>query len=203
MEVGVAYSRRVGGVALAFVAVAAFAAGCGSDSGSSSGTPTPQATDYLSCLRNNGVNVPQMNGSGRPNGNGSGRPSFDPSNRPTAFPSGRPRPSGSGGPSGGNFPGGGNRGGGLFGSTAPSGISQDTWDKARKACQPLEPSGGFGRGNGNGNNGGGAGAAYRNCLTEHGVTVSGPIDQLNQSDPKVAAAASACAVLRPNPSSSN
>ncbi len=165
MEVVLSYSRRVGGVALAFAAVAVFAAGCG---GSNSGSAAPKtaATDYLTCLRDNGVNLPQMNGSGRP----------------TTFPSGRPN---------GGFPGG---GGGLFGSSAPNGVDQQTWDKAREACASLRPSV-----NPSGNRNNGANAAYRNCLSDHGVTASGPIDQLDTKDAKVAAALQACAALRPSP----
>jgi hypothetical protein len=44
----------------------------------------------------------------------------------------------------------------------------------------------------------GAQTAYRNCLNDHGVTVTGPVDQLDASDPTVAAAMQACAALRPS-----
>ncbi len=184
---------RIGGAALAFAAVAIFATACGS---SDPGAPATAAgasggADYASCLRDNGVNLPQMNGSGRP----TTRPSGNPSGRPTAFPSGQPRPSGSGG-----FRGG---GGGFFGTAAPDGVDQQTWEKAQKACESLRPTafpGGGGPGGGNGSgNGGGREAAYRNCLTEHGVTVSGPVDQLDTADAKVAAAVTACAPLKPSP----
>lgn len=182
------HRRRLAGVSLALVAVAAFAAACGS---SSNATPTSAPASnggggnnamasYLSCLRSNGVNIPNVNPSGRPTG------------RPTARPSGAPRPSFSPGDGGrrGGFPGG---GGGFFGSTAPSGVSQETWDKARQACASLQPS--F-----NGQNGGrdnGAFAAYRNCLGDHGVTVNGQGQQMNTADPKTAAALKACEPLRP------
>jgi hypothetical protein len=56
--------------------------------------------------------------------------------------------------------------------------------------------------NGGGPGGGGGGgreAAYRNCLTERGVTVSGPVDDLDTADAKVAAAVTACAPLKPSP----
>lgn len=178
-------NKRIGGAALAFAAVAIFATACGSDSsappvaaGASSGT------DYASCLRDNGVNLPQFNASNRP----TNRPTSRPSGRPTAFPSGQPRPSGSGG-----FRGG---GGGFFGTAAPDGVDQQTWEKAQKACESLRPTA---FPNGGGNGGGGREAAYRNCLTEHGVTVSGPVDQLDTADAKVAAAVTACAPLKPSP----
>jgi hypothetical protein len=186
MEVVLSHSRRVGGVALAFAAVAMFTAGCGSNGGSAA--PTTVATDYLTCLRDNGVNLPQMNGSGRPDGNPSGRPSRNPSTRPSA--------GADGGPGTGGFPGG---GGGLFGSQAPTGVDQQTWDKAQQACGSLRPSG---NPNGGGRNNG-ATAAYRNCLSDHGVTVSGPIEQLDSKDTKVAPALEACAALRPSPRASN
>ena len=165
---------RVGGVAAAFVATAGFAAACGGSAGSNSAAPTPAATDYLTCLRDNGVNVP----TGRP----SGFPSARASDRPTVRPSG--------GASG--FPRGG--GGGFFGGTgAPNGVDPSTFAKAQQACAALRPSAFPG-----GGRRGGADAAYRNCLSQHGVTVSGPIDQLNSADPQVAAAEKTCAVLRPS-----
>src|SRR5690349_12306698 len=98
-EVVVSHRARLTGVALAFVAVAGIGglvAACGS--AHSNATPTnaqPSGgngmTNYLACLRSNGVNVPDVNPSNRP--------------RPSARPSGAPRPSGS--------PGEGRRGGGF------------------------------------------------------------------------------------------
>ncbi len=77
-------------------------------------------------------------------------------------------------------------------------MDQGTWDTAQQACAGLRPS--FGpadRGNG-------AFQAYRNCLQEHGVTFppgpggpGGP-GGLNTADPKVVAAMTACAPLRPS-----
>jgi hypothetical protein len=185
MEVVVAHRRRIGGVALAFAAVAAFAAGCGGGSGDgSTSAAQPAASDYLSCLRDNGVNLPQVNPSARGSGRPSGfpRPSDRPTNRPSDRPSGEA----------GRFPGG---GGGFFGSNPPSGVPQETWDKARKACAALQPSFGGNRSR----NPNGANAAYRNCLTDHGLTVSGPVNTLATTDPKVAAAIKACAPLAPSP----
>jgi hypothetical protein len=57
-----------------------------------------------------------------------------------------------------------------------------------QACASLRPTGGPG-----GNNS--AFAAYRNCLSEHGVTLNG--GPVNTADPKYAAALKACAPLRP------
>jgi hypothetical protein len=178
-------NKRIGGAALAFAAAAIFAAACGSSNNNTPATAGASgAADYASCLRNNGVDIPQFNASSRP----ANRPSGGANTRP----SGEPRPSGSGG-----FRGGAGPGGGFLGSVAPSGIDQQTWDKAQKACESLRPSA-FPGGNGNGG-GNGRDAAFRNCLTEHGVTVTGSVDQLDSSDAKIAAALQACAPLRPSP----
>ncbi|MFI5915418.1 hypothetical protein [Dactylosporangium sp. NPDC051541] len=194
-------NKRIGGAALALAAVAFFAAACGSSDDNAPAAGASGGTDYASCLRNNGVDLPQFNASGRPTARPSGMPDSRPSGQ--VRPSGEPRPSGSGGFRGG---GGGPGGGGFFGTAAPSGVPQDVWEKAQKACASLRPSafpgGGF---NGNGNGGGGGNgrdAAYRNCLTEHGVTVTGSTDQLDTSDAKVAAAITACAPLKPSPRAS-
>jgi hypothetical protein len=108
-----------------------------------------------------------------------------PSGRPSGRPSGV-RPSGdrSRVPGGGGFPG--------FGGEPPSGVDQATWEAAQQACASVRPS--FGGGGGNN----GAFTAYRNCLSDHGVTMSAGPGQLNSADPKVAAALAACAPLRPS-----
>jgi hypothetical protein len=109
-----------------------------------------------------------------PNGGSDGAP---PSGRPTGRPGG---------------------GGGFFGTQAPEGVDQATWEKALKACEGLRGSGGadgFQSGGGRDN---GAITAYRNCLTDHGVTVTGNLNNLDASDPKVADALKACAPLRPS-----
>ena len=182
-------NKRIGGAALALAAVAFFAAACGSSDKAPAAGATG-GTDYASCLRNNGVDLPQFN-------NASGRPTTRPSGFPTARPSGQARPSGEPRPSGSGFRGG---GGGFFGTQAPNGVDQQTWEKAQKACESLRPTafpdGGPGGGGGGGN---GRDAAYRNCLTEHGLTVTGSTDQLDTSDAKVAAAVQACAPLKPSP----
>ena len=124
----------------------------------------------MDCLRQHGVNVTMP--TGRPSG---------------ARPSGRPsgvRPSGRAGGGG---------GGGFLGNQPPSGVDQQTWDAAQQACASLRPS--FGPGGRGANNS--ALAAYRNCLRDHGVTASGPLNDLSSADPKVAAALQACAPLRP------
>ncbi|GAA3279631.1 hypothetical protein GCM10020218_031210 [Dactylosporangium vinaceum] len=186
-------NKRIGGAVLALAAVALFAAACGSSDDKTPAAAASSGSDYASCLRNNGVDLPQFNASGRPTARPSGQPRPSGQGRP----SGEPRPSGSGG-----FRGG---GGGFFGTAAPSGVPQDVWEKAQKACASLRPSGfpGGGGFNGNGGQGGnGRDAAYRNCLTEHGVTVTGPTDQLDTTDAKVAAAITACAPLKPSPRAS-
>ncbi|GIJ70069.1 hypothetical protein Voc01_049860 [Virgisporangium ochraceum] len=173
---------------MAGVAAATVLAACGGDDGG--GGASPGSTDYASCLRANGVTLP----SGRPGGLPSGAlPSGRPSGRPTGGfdgtpPSGRP----GGGPSG--RPGGGNGfgGPGSFGSEAPDGVDQATWEKAQKACQGLRPSGAPARSDN------GALTAYRTCLSDRGITVNGGLDNLDANDPKVAAAMAACAALRPS-----
>jgi hypothetical protein len=180
--------KRIGGAALALTATALFAVACGSSSDTGSpASAASGATDYQTCLRNNGVDLPQFNASNRPTARPSGLPTARPSGQ---FRSGEPRPSGSGG-----FRGGGGGPGGFFGTVAPSGVDQQVWEKAQKACASLRPTAFPGGGNGGGN---GREAAYRNCLTEHGVTVNGGADQLNTADPKVAEAVQACAPLRPS-----
>ena len=185
--------HRMRWTALVFgaVAVGGLAAGCGG----SSGTPPASAPSgangfaaYTECLAKNGVVLPSESGNPR-GGNGTRS-----STRPSARPSG-----GTGGGGGGGF------GGFAFGNQPPAGVSQETWDKAMQACSSVRPS--FG-GNGGANNS--ALVAYRNCLTEHGVTFpsgrpsagtggggGGGFGGLNTADPKVAAALTACEPLRP------
>ncbi|WP_064741757.1 hypothetical protein [Hamadaea tsunoensis] len=178
---------RMGIAAMAAIAAVTIAglAGCGGkgdDTGSSS-TGTDAASQYRDCLAKNGVTLPSnfARGSGRPGGN-------FPSGRPSGFPSGFPTVR----PSGGN----GNGGGGFGGFP---GAQSSEFAKAEQVCASLRPSGqpGFG-----GNRGGGANAAYRNCLTEHGVTMNQG-QQLNTADPKVVEAMKTCSVLRPSAAPSN
>jgi hypothetical protein len=177
------WSAIVVGLAAATVLTA-----CGGDDGS--GGASPAATDYASCLRANGVTLPSGRGfpSGRPSGFPSGRPTGTSNGAPNGGTDGAPP---SGRPSG--RPGGGF--GGLGGSQAPAGVDQATWEKAQKACEGLRASA-FPGGGTRGDNG--ALTAYRNCLSDHGVTVTGSVDNLDASDPKVAEAVKACAPLRPS-----
>jgi len=183
---------RIGALLLGAAAVAGLAAGCGG----SSGTPPANAAGnggngfaaYTECLARNGVVLPSFSANPRADRTGGVRPS----NRPSTRPSG-----GTG--NGGGF------GGFGFGNQPPAGVDQATWEKAMQACASVRPSFGGG-GNGGANNS--ALVAYRNCLTEHGVTFpssgaggggfggGGPAG-LNTADPTVAAALSACAPLRP------
>lgn len=182
--------RRIA-AALGVASVAFVVAACGgggsnstaSASGTGGGSNAFEA--YVSCLNKNGVNIQLP--SARPSARRSGAPrSFPsgvrPSGSPRAFPSGV-RPSGFGGGFGGMF-------------QKPSGVDDATWQKAQSACASVRPSfGPGGRGNGAGDNG--AMRAYRDCLSNHGVSASTAPGSLNTADPKVAAAEKACAVLRP------
>jgi hypothetical protein len=183
---------RLGALALGAVSVAAFAVGCASNnSGSSAAAPgdTPGGNGangfqaYISCLSKNGVTIQQP--SNRPRPSGSRPAGAFPSG---AFPSGASRSGGPGGGFGGGFPGGG--GAGAF--QKPADVDDATWAKAQAACASVRPSG---RAGGADN---GAITAYRNCLSNHGVTASAAAGQLNTSDPTVAAAEKACAALRPS-----
>jgi hypothetical protein len=181
--VTVSKRMRVTALLLMLFATAGAVAACGSSSKSqASGTPTSPAGQnafaaYTECLRKNGVTLP----SAFPRGN---RPSGRPTNRPTDRPTARPtaRPSGARG--GGGF-------GFGFGDQPPAGVDAQTWQKAQQACASVRPSGGAQ------NPDNGALRAYRNCLSDHGVTMTGGPGQLDSNDPKVAAALKACEVLRP------
>jgi hypothetical protein len=165
------------------IPVVLFAAACGS-----SGPDQPAAASaqtglaaYQSCLGSHGVTLPSN----------TGRPSFSPGARPSFSPGARPSFSPGGGGGGGGF------GGGLFGTQAPSGVDQSTWDAALQACASVRPTAGPSGNRGGGNDS--ATRAYRNCLTEHGAASAGP---LATSDPTVVAAMAACAPLRPTAASS-
>jgi hypothetical protein len=167
---------RWSAVALAAAAVAVSLAACsgGGKGGAGGANPSNGARGafqaYTNCLSQHGVTVPQASRGPR----GSGRPSVRPSGFPTARPS--------------DGAGGGNRYG--FGDQPPPGVDPSTWANAQQACAALRPSGGPQRDNG-------AITAYRNCLADHGVTLSGGQDQLNSADPKVASAMQICEPLRP------
>ncbi|WP_338090726.1 hypothetical protein [Planosporangium thailandense] len=163
---------------LALVAAAGTVTACGSSAKASGGATAASSAPgqggfqaYMTCLSQHGVTLP----SAFPRGN---RPSGRPSVRPTDRPSDRP----SGG-FGGRF---------GFGNQPPAGVDAQTWQNAQQACSSLRPSGGP-------RNGANSGAftAYRNCLADHGVTMSAGPNGLATSDPKVAAAMKVCEPLRP------
>src|SRR5258705_6296948 len=128
---------RLGGIGFGLAAAVTLVA-CGWSGPAAA--PVSQETGiqaYLTCLSNNGVTLPNTGLSF--GANGSARPSFG--GRPSTRPSGaQARPSGSPGARGGGF--GGFGGGGLFGTAAPVGVDQATWDKATKACASVRPTAG-------------------------------------------------------------
>lgn len=182
------YAWRVAGSVLAMASVATFVAACGGgDDGTDNAGSNSQGgfAAYQSCLAQHGITLPSQ-GQGRSFPSGSRSPGGMPEGG-GAPPSGAPQGDQSG------------RGGGGFGNFVPEGVDQETWQKAQEACASVRPTGGpggFGGGGGGGNDS--AFAAYRNCLTEHGVSASaGAGQRLNTADAKVAAAEKACAALRP------
>ncbi|MEV6968058.1 hypothetical protein AB0M47_23405 [Hamadaea sp. NPDC051192] len=181
--------RTLGGsVALVVAALALAACGGSGDDGGSGSTGTDSMSAYQKCLSENGVTLPS---------NGA---------RPTdrAFPSGMPTDRPTVRPSGTAFPGGGQGGPGGNGGFVPQGVDATKWAQAQEKCSSLRPSGQGGFGNGQGGPGGGQGrnAAYRNCMSEHGVTIQDG-QALNTADAKVVAAEKACAVLKPSASPTN
>lgn len=161
-----------------------FAAACGSseEPAATSDTGTNPMAAYTACLKEQGIDIGEGFGPGGGGTRPSGRPSGMPTDRPTAMPSGGP---------GGGFPGG--------GMNLPEGVSAEDFQKAQQACADKMPSGFGGRpggGRGSGND-----AAYTNCLTENGVQLAQG-QQPDASDPTVAKAMEACAVLRPNAAAS-
>jgi hypothetical protein len=87
--------------------------------------------------------------------------------------------------------------GGVPGGGVPSGVDASAFASAQEAGANVRPTGGFGGGQGIDQS---ALAAYRSCLSDHGVTATGRLDQLSTADPKTAAALATCAPLRPTPS---
>ncbi|MFC7481467.1 hypothetical protein ACFQX7_17500 [Luedemannella flava] len=163
---------------LAVIGVATLVTACGGGDGTttSSGDGQGGFAAYQSCLAQHGVTLPSR-GQGQPRPSGDRSPGGSPEGG-GAPPSGAPR----GGP----------------GGFMPEGVDRETWRKAREACASVLPS--DGPGGGPGGFGGGSNsalAAYRNCLSEHGVTMSAGPGQLNTADPNVAEAEKACAALRP------
>ena len=168
------------------------AAGCGSDgesndAGEETGGAPVGMSAYLDCLREQGIDISTSVPSGRPTTFPSGRPTDFPSGGPDGFPSGRPTAFPSGGP--------GASGGGRMGGFRPEGVDDATWQKAQEACASVLPTGGPRPGGGpSGSRNRQGDAAYRNCLGDRGVDLAANPDT---TDPKVAAAMEACAVLRP------
>src|SRR5262249_28262639 len=78
-----------------------------------------------------------------------------------------------------------------LGDQPPPGVDAQTWQKAQQASASLRPSAGAQ------NRVNGSFRAYRNCLSDHGVTMSAGPGALDSNDPKVAAALKACEALRP------
>ena len=186
-------------IAIAATATAAgVLAACGGSTGTTpaaASTPTSASSSsgngnsaYLDCLRQHGANIPT---------------SFPSRTRPTNRPTGV-RPSGGFG----GFGGGG--GGGFFGQS-----QSPQMQAAMQACVSVRPTGGFG-GFG-GARGGTQLVAFRNCMTQQGVTIpttrptafptatssANRVDRylggLDPNDPKVAAALKICSPLLPSP----
>jgi hypothetical protein len=150
----------------AVLAAAGLATGCGGGNGDNA---TPASTNFTECMKQQGIEIPNVRASGQPRERASGRPSTFPTARPSNFPTARP----SGGFSG------------FGGFQRPAGVDEEKWQKALEACGSLRPS----RAPGN-QQGGGAMTAYLNCLREHGVTYSP-----GQTLPD---AAKVCEILRPS-----
>jgi hypothetical protein len=171
----VRFGMRFAGTGLVLAALGLLAAGCGGSPNAAPAAPTGPTgfAAYTACLARNGVTLPS-------------------NTRPSRGPGGSGRPPGQ---AGGGPGGGGQRGG--FGNQPPAGVDDATWQKAQTACASVRPTGGPGGFGGGANNS--ALTAYRNCLSEHGATVSATTrpNQLNSADPAVAAAMTACEALRP------
>ena len=181
-------------VALPALAAALLLSGCGGSSSagagsttspSASSTSTAKLSAFQSCLKQHGVSVNAGAFGGRPRG------SFSPGARPTAFPSGA-RPTA--------FP---------SGSAFPRGsFSANPKDSAAfKACAKYAPAG-FGGGFGGRGITASALAAFKSCLAQNGVKVTGKtapqiLGQLRNATGKTAAAVKTCRVLiQPTPTTS-
>jgi hypothetical protein len=184
--------RKIAGLLIASAALVLSVAACGgkSDSSSTSGNSANPGNGgntafaaYTQCLAKNGVTITMPSGGAFRSGGA--RPSGG------AQPSGFPRPSGSAGTRGGGFGG----GGGGF-NQKPANVSQDVWDKAVAACASVRPS--FGGGGNRGGGGNGADAAYRNCLQQHGVTMTG--GKVDTTSSAYKTAEKTCSVLKPTAS---
>lgn len=185
--------RKVAGLLVASAALVLSVAACGggSDSNTASTSANPgnggggntAFAAYTQCLAKNGVTITMPSGGAGIRPSGGVRPSG------AGRPSGYPRPSGSAGAGGRGF-----GGGGGF-AQKPANVSQDTWDKATAACASVKPSFGGGGNRGGGN---GADAAYRNCLQQHGVTMTG--GKVDTTSSAYKTAEKTCSVLKPTAS---
>jgi hypothetical protein len=180
-------SRRLaaGLALLAASAVLMLAAACGrgggsdgdSGDGSADGNGQSAFTAYAECMSKNGVtlNLP----SGGAFSRRSGQPTSAPDGAPPSGVNGGPMPS---------------RGPGFRGGfDRPEGVDDATWQKAQETCRSVMPS--FVPGGGQRNSA--AFTAYRNCLSDHGVTLQGGLQDMSTADRKTAAAMKACEALRP------
>lgn len=176
-------------------ATAAVLAACGGGSG---GTTTAAAASTPTAAASGAAGVQAYFACLRQHG--VNIPTARATDRPTARPSG-------------GFFGGGGGGGGFFGGQSANPQMQ----AAQQACASLRPTGGFGGfGGGFGGRGGTQLVAFRNCMTQQGVTLPTtrptafptvrPTDPavrylngLDPNDPKVAAALKVCSPLLPSP----
>lgn len=184
-------SLQRGAVGALLVTTACAVAACGGGGGSAAATGTSAATTstsasgsangtnggafakYTACLAQNGVTLPNFRGGNPPGGGQGGAPAGT-----------RPAP-----PTGTNAQGGQGR---------PRFASSPKFQKAAAACAKLRPTGfgagGFGGGN---RQNGVAFAAYRNCLTLHGVKAPPVGGGGAAPTARVQKAMTACAGLRP------
>jgi hypothetical protein len=177
-----------GALGALLLATALAVAACGGSSGTASTTSTTSTTTtaaasgassaalakYTACLKENGVTLP-TGGGGPPGGGGGASPT-------------------------------GTTGGGTSTTRRPAfGAGGNAeFAKAQAACAKLRPAGlragGFGGPGGGANSA--AFAAYRNCLTLHGVKASA-LQRGMKPTAAVTKATTACASLRPKPAGGN
>jgi hypothetical protein len=168
--------------ALALSACGGNGTGAAATAASTPSTSTPSTTTggganrfaaYTSCLRQHGVTLPNFGGPR----NGGTPPANPPSGAPPRNGGGR---------------------GGFFGNQTPA--QSKAFQAAQTACASLRPQGGgFFGGRGGGQFNSQAFAAYRNCLTLHGVKLQQFRPGTRPAAPtaKLLAAQKACAALRP------
>jgi hypothetical protein len=141
--------------------------------GAANGANSAAFARYTACLKQNGVTLPSFGAGGPPGGGDGGGAGSPPTGSAPAPPTGTNRQG---------------RLGGLDGAK---------FQKASAACAKLRPAGmrgGFGGGNPQNST---AFAAYRNCLTLHGVKATALRQGGAAQTAKVQNAMAACASLRP------